>query len=242
MNVIPIYSNDGKVMLFSPLSVINMQRAFAITAAVAKKRMESGKEDCGNHKETVELGATKEYTVAVRFTGVIDPKQKEGYLVKASVIRNTDAAGETIVSEHFFATDHKIRDNAMEFYSEGFGYEVGTKEQMQFFAELAEANVKFKTVINFIFGHDLPTYFDLKTLSYDMAFGNKPKAFNYLVNYGVDPNNQFSDFDYLMVTLVKGKYVVTRKKIDLRINDSLEEHYNFTSFEKFSSFLIDLDK
>lgn len=240
MNIIPIYRRDGKVILFSPLSVINMQRAFAITAAVAKKRMESGKEDCGNHKETVELGATKEYTVAVRFTGVIDPKQKEGYLVKASVIRNSDE--ETIAGEHFFAPDHKINDNAMEFFNEGFGYEEGSKEQMQFFAELAEANVKFKTVIDFIFGHDLPVYFDLKNLSYDMAFGKKPKAFNYLVNYGVDPNNQFSDLDYLSVAMVKGKYVVTRKKIDLRINDSLEEHYNFTSFEKFSAFLIDLNK
>ena len=242
MNVIPIYSNDGKVILFSPLSLINMQRAFSITAAVAKKRMESGKEDCGNHKEILELGATKEFTVAVRFTGVIDSAQKEGYLVKASVTRNTDAAGETIVGEHFFAPDHKIADSVMAFYNEGFGHDEGSKEQMEFFAELAEANVKFKTVIDFVLGRDIPVYFDLKTLSYDMAFGNKPKAFNYLVNYGVDPNNQFSDFDYLMVTLVKGKYVVARKKVDLRINDSLEEHYTFTSFEKFSSFLIDLDK
>lgn len=240
MNVIPIYQRDGKVMLFSPMAAMSMRRAFAITAAVAKKRMESGRYDCGNHKETVELGAVREYNVCVQFTGVIDSKQKEGYLVKASVMRNT---GEfETVSEHFFSPDHDIMLNTMEFYNEGFGYEENSKEQLQFFAELSEANVKFKTVVEFILGHDLPVYFNLTNLAYDMAFGNKPKAFNFVNNYEVDPNNQFAGIDYLMVTLIEDKYVVTRKKLDLRINDTSEEHYTFTSFEKFTSFLVDLNK
>ena len=235
---VPIYKNDGSVILFAPLSTAELKRKFSLTAEYARLKCEA-KEKIGSFSETVDLGATKEFTCHVRFSGVVNSKQKEGYLVGVKVIRKTDKE-EKIMAENFFTPDHKIEYNAMEFYNEAFGYEDGTKEQMQFFAELAEANVKFKTVIDFIFGHDLPMYFDLENLSYDMAFGKKPKAFNYLVNYGVDPNNQFSDIDYLMVTLVKGKYVVARKKIDLRINDSLEEHYTFTSFEKFSKFLLDL--
>lgn len=241
MNVIPIYQRDGKVMLFSPMAATNMRRAFAIASAVAKKKIESGKTDCGHHKETVELGAVKEYNVSVQFTGVIDSKQKEGYLVKADVVRNTDGECGT-VSEHFFSPDHDIMLNTMEFYNEGFGYEENSKEQLDFFANLSEANVKFKTVIEFVMGHDLPVYFNLTNLAYDMAFGNKPKAFNFVNEYIVDANNQFAGLDFLMVTLIEGKYVVARKKADLRINDSSEEHYTFTSFEKFTSFLVDLNK
>lgn len=236
---LPIYKNDGSVMIFCPMATAEMQRKFALTAAFAKKKMEDGAKDCGKFVETVDLGATKEYTAQVRFSGVIDPAQKEGYLVNAQIMRFSNGT-EEVMSEYFFAPDQDIRTNAMQFYNDAFGYTEGEPAQLDFFASLAEASSKFRTVIEFVAGHDLPNYFDLAALSYDMAFGNKPLAFNFINSYGVDPNNQFAEIEYLMVTIIEGKYVVRRKKIDLRINDMLDESYTFTSFEKFSSFLLDL--
>lgn len=237
--IVPIYKKDGSVILFAPISTSELKRKFALTSEYARLKCEA-KEKIGSFSETVDLGATKEYTCHVRFSGVANSKQKEGYLVEVKVIRKTDKE-EKVMAENFFTPDHKIEYNAMEFYNEAFGYEQGTKEQMEFFADIAEASTKFKTVIEFVCGHDLPNYFDLETLSYDMAFSeNKPLAFNFIVNYGVDPNNQFSNLDYIMTTIIEGKYVVCRKKLDLKLNDSSEEHYTFTTFEKFSKFLLDL--
>lgn len=238
MITFPIFRKDGKVMIFVPMAAANMRKAFALSNETAKKALKE-KTDCNSFSENVELGATKEYTAYAKFSVVIDSKQKEGYLVKIDVVRNYADKQET-VGEHFFPKKHDIINNTMELYNEAFGYEQGTKEQMEFFADLSEASVKFKTVVEFMVGHDIPRYFDLKTLSFDMAYGNRPHAFNYIIKYGVDPNNQFSEFDYLMVTIIEGKYVVCRKKIDLRINDCSESHFTFANFERFTKFLTDI--
>lgn len=236
---LPIYK-DGSVIIFCPMATAEMQRKFALTAAYAKKKMEDGAKDCGKFESAVDLGATKEYTAQVRFSGVIDPAQKEGYLVNAQIMRFSNDKKE-VMAEYFFAPDQDVRTNAMQFYNDAFGYSEGEPAQLDFFASLSEAASKFRTVIEFVVGHDIPNYFDLAALSYDMAFGEtKPLAFNFINSYGVDPNNQFAEIEYLMVTIIEGKYAVRRKKIDLRINDMLDEGYTFTSFEKFSAFLLDL--
>lgn len=238
MIAIPIYRKNKDIILFVPMSIAELRRKFALTAEYAKTKFNNN-EECGNFNEIINLGATKEFTCHLQLTGVIDKKQKEGYLVKVRSYRKTGEE-ETTVGEHFFAPDTKIEDSAMIFLNETFGYEQGTPEQSEFFSDIAETSTKFKAVIEFMFEAESKKYFDIASLSYDMAFGNKPSEFYYVVDYGVTPDNQFSRLEYVKVSAEKNKYACIRKKIDLVLNDSAEQHYSFSSFERFTDFLVKL--
>lgn len=230
---IPIYSKK-EVLLFFPLFLANMKRSFNLVSAFGKEAIKTDNKK--QFQKEVDVIATKEFKVKLNFSVFYDEKQKEEYLVKVNLIKEFPNESETI-NEYFFAPDHDITVNAMEFINFAFNVEQGSKEQTELFGKISEASVKFKSVIDFILGKDVKNFFDLETLSYECAFGSKPNVFNYVCDYNVDFNNQFSLLEYINVAQIEGKYSVRRKKIDLIINDTLEEHYTFSDFKRFVEFL-----
>lgn len=230
---IPIYRKNKEVIIFAPMSVSELRSKFLCVKEYVNKK-KNGCKKIGNFFETVCLGATKEYVCCVK----LEPAESEnGYSIKASSIRKKDEE-ETVVKERLLKPDDKIEEIAMSFFNDTYGYEQGTQEQSEFFSELAEASTKFKNVIEFLFEKDEKKYFDVARLTYDIALSGKaPKKFYYIGGYGVTPDNRFSSIEYVKAEVKKDKFICMRKKLDLVIDDNLEQHFSFESFNDFIKFL-----
>lgn len=233
---IPIYRRNKNIIIFAPMSISELKNKFILVKEYVNKKKRSGR-NIGNFFETVCLGATKEYICCVRLKPV---ESENGYVIKASSIRKKDEE-ETVIKERLLKPEDKIEETAMSFFNDTYGYEQGTPGQSEFFSDLAEASTKFKNVIEFLFEKDEKKYFDAARLTYDIALSGKaPKKFYYIAGYGVTPDNQFSSIEYVKAEVKKDKFICMRKKLDLVIDDNLEQHYSFESFNDFIKFLSTL--
>lgn len=233
---IPIYRKNKEVIIFAPMSIAELKSKFLCVKEYVSKKKKSNK-GIGNFFETVCLGAMKEWVCCVK----LEPVESENeYAIKASSIRKKDEK-ETVTKEYLLEPGDKIEEKAMSFFNDAYGYEQGTPEQSEFFSELAEASVKFKNVIEFLFEKGEKKYFDAARLAYDIALsGVAPEKFYYIASYGVTTDNQFSSIEYVKAEVKKDKFICMRKKLDLAINDNLEQHYSFNSFNDLIKFLSSL--